>query len=154
MRGQLECWQGGMLVIYSCICLAIVFFDLKKMIIPDELSFLLIVIGLGARLFNGDFLDGLYGVALGFGIYFAIRFVSGFIFKRETLGLGDCKLGAGIGAVWGSIFVIYTIYLSFIIGALLGGILLALSFKKRQDTLPFGPMMIAASFLILVLRLI
>jgi leader peptidase (prepilin peptidase)/N-methyltransferase len=143
-------WTFWKLAIFYLTCLTIFFIDLETMIIPDELSLGLVGLGLGSRLITGGLWDGLCGATVGFGIYFIIGFVSKLIYKKMAIGRGDMKLGAGIGAMWGLWIAIYTVYLSFIVGAIVGLFLIAIKQKARQDLIPFGPMIVVSAMMILV----
>ncbi len=142
-------WLFFKLAIFYWVCLTIFFTDFETTIIPDELSLGLVAFGLISRMIAGGFWDGIFGAAIGFGVYFSIGFFSKLIYKKDTLGGGDMKLGAGFGAVWGVYLALYMIYLSFVIGAVVGLLLIALSIKKRCDYIPFGPIMIMAAMVVL-----
>ena len=105
------------------------------------------VFGLGSRLSTGQWGDGLWGAFIGYSVYFGIGFLSKLYYKKETLGGGDLKLGAGIGAVWGVSIVSLTLYYSFFIGGIIGITLILTRQKSRNDIMPFGPMIILAGIL-------
>jgi len=143
-------WLFWKLAIFYMVSLTIFFTDLETSIIPDELSLGLVALGLGSRLIVGDVWDGVYGVAIGFGVYFAIGYLTKLIYKKDTMGGGDIKLGAGIGAMWGSMITLYAMYFSFIIGAVIGIVLIVSKKKTRQDYIPFGPMIVMASIAMVI----
>ncbi len=69
-----------------------------------------------------------------------------------SMGMGDIKLAAYLGAhlAWLSLsHILAGAFLGFLIGALLGLLLIAVKRKGRKDTLPFGPSMALGAFLIL-----
>jgi leader peptidase (prepilin peptidase)/N-methyltransferase len=69
-----------------------------------------------------------------------------------SMGMGDVKLAAYLGAhlAWLSMsHVLVGAFLGFLIGAVLGLLLIAFRKKGRKDTLPFGPSMALGAFLIL-----
>ena len=142
-------WAFWKLAIFYLVCLTIFFTDLETTIIPDELSLGLVGLGLGSRLITGGLLDGIWGAVVGFGVYFMIGVVSKLIYKKDAMGGGDIKLGAGIGAMWGLWMTVYTVYLSFIIGAIVGLFLIVCKQKARQDYIPFGPMIVVAAMMVL-----
>ena len=64
----------------------------------------------------------------------------------NAMGAGDVKLAAGIGAYWGSTHILYSIYISFILGGLIALIVLLVTDKEKTDYIPFGPILIASSW--------
>lgn len=77
--------------------------DLKILILPDELNFLL---GLCGAVFHFStsnsfmtYADMGWGVAIGAGLLYVIRFFSNRHYGRDTLGLGDVKL-LGASGIW------------------------------------------------------
>lgn len=67
-----------------------------------------------------------------------------------SMGMGDIKLAAYIGphlAWFGGIYVVVGAFAAFIIGALVGLVLIVLRKKGRKDTVPFGPSMALGGFL-------
>jgi leader peptidase (prepilin peptidase)/N-methyltransferase len=71
-----------------------------------------------------------------------------------SMGMGDIKLAAYIGAhlAWFSLtHVLAAAFAGFIIGALVGLLLIVLRKKGRKDTVPFGPSMAIGGFLPLFL---
>ena len=123
--------------------------DWTHFILPDVVTLPLIVLGLALGTWEGRGLEMILATVVGFGVYFLIGVLAKWIYKKEAMGMGDMKLGAAIGAWWGLHFVILSIYLSFLIGGLVGIILIVGGFKKKTDYIPFGPAMILASVLVL-----
>lgn len=151
--------------------LVITFIDLEHMIIPNIISLPGVVIGI---LFNalvtdwqysreligslsmslGSFLellnevpvfDAVFGAVLGGGVLFLIAYLYEVIRKREGMGMGDVKLLAMIGAFLGINGVVFVIFLSSVLGTIVG---LSVIIHKRGDltyALPFGPFLSAAA---------
>ncbi|TAL90176.1 MAG: prepilin peptidase, partial [Rhodanobacter sp.] len=59
---------------------------------------------------------------------------------------GDFKLLAALGAWMGPVALLPTILLSSLIGALVGGSLIALRKHQREIPMPFGPFIAAAGW--------
>ncbi|NCQ25164.1 MAG: prepilin peptidase [Rhodobacteraceae bacterium CG17_big_fil_post_rev_8_21_14_2_50_63_15] len=74
--------------------------DLAALRLPDALTGLLFLTGLGLAWEDPlrSVGDGVIGAALGAGAFWLIRICYRLLRKREGLGLGDVKLMAGIGA--------------------------------------------------------
>lgn len=90
--------------LYLWILLGLVMCDLAAFRLPNVLTGLLGVVGLGLAWedpFHGP-LDALIGAAIGAGAFLSIRIAYQWLRGREGLGLGDVKLMAGIGAGLGA----------------------------------------------------
>lgn len=151
--------------------LVITFIDLEHMIIPNIISLPGIIAGLvfnalrtdwqysrelieGASMSLGSFfgllnevpfLDSVFGAVLGGGVLLLIAFVYEVIRKREGMGMGDVKLLAMIGAFIGVQGVVFVIFLSSILGTVVG---ISVILYKRGDlkyAIPFGPFLSVAS---------
>jgi leader peptidase (prepilin peptidase)/N-methyltransferase len=128
-----------MMFVFFWVMILVFFIDLEFYIIPDVLTGGLALVGVVWSVSQGHFVDSLWGCLCGAGIYFSLGFVSRLIYKRETMGLGDVKLGAAIGLFWGLKVAVLTVYLSFMIGGVGGLFLILFGIKKRTDIIPFGP---------------
>ena len=132
---------------------AITCIDWDELIIPDELSFGLLALGLLASPFNPLFSGGplwraaqsLGGAAAGFGICWGVAMLGEKIFKKDAMGGGDVKLLAAIGAWTGALGAYDCILIASLIGAAYGGSLLLRKKIRRQDPIPFGPFLSAAA---------
>ena len=64
------------------------------------------------------------------------------------MGLGDAKLMAGLGLLFGYPDILIVMVLSFVLGTLYALPLLAMGKKGMKSMLPFGPFIVLASFLV------
>lgn len=90
--------------VFLWVVLGLVMCDLAAFRLPNALTGLLCVTGLGLAVenpFRGP-LDGLIGATAGAGAFLVIRIVYQKVRGREGLGLGDVKLMGGIGAGLGA----------------------------------------------------
>jgi leader peptidase (prepilin peptidase)/N-methyltransferase len=69
------------------------------------------------------------------------------ILKKEGMGWGDVKLGLFMGLFLGFPGIVVALYLAFILGAVLSLVLIATKRKSFGQTVPFGPFLIAGTFL-------
>ena len=123
------------------IFIAIFVIDYRHYIIPDSLNlliFFIAVIFFGIGFIQGehsvsDLLSRVYGLILGGGFFFLIAVVTG------AMGGGDIKMMAALGFLFGLSSTLLLTFLSFVLGGILSGALLALKIKKRKDHIPFGP---------------
>jgi leader peptidase (prepilin peptidase)/N-methyltransferase len=125
------------------------FIDLDYLIIPDGISVGGLIAGIFVNFliiiftpyevmeivgYNLDFQSIILGILLGGGSLFMISVISG-----GGMGGGDIKLMAAIGAWFGLEFTASVLFMSFILGALIGVFLIITGIKKRKDYVPFGP---------------
>lgn len=142
----------GCLVGFFLLTLSLI--DMKHLIIPDELSLGLVVLGL---VFAGN--NPLLGLTFpsrlaqsvlsglgGGGFMWGMSWFGEKLFHKEALGGGDIKLMAGIGAVLGLDGLIGTLLFGSFVGGLVGVTLLALRIRKKGDPIPFGPFLSAGAF--------
>ncbi|SHE65879.1 leader peptidase (prepilin peptidase) / N-methyltransferase [Thermoanaerobacter uzonensis DSM 18761] len=128
----------------ASILISISFIDMEHKIVPNKIIIAGFVGAIIFRLlmYNYGFLDYVLGLVLGGGILLLISLIS-----RGEMGGGDIKLMALIGFFIGWKLTILVLFLSVIIGALGGVILVALKIKGRKDYIPFAPYISFAWFI-------
>jgi leader peptidase (prepilin peptidase)/N-methyltransferase len=121
---------------YSAILILILAIDLEHHKVLNRLTYPAIALALIAAPFTPDRSLGelLLGGAIGFGILFAIAFV-----YPAGMGMGDVKLVAFIGLTVGYPGILLAMFLSFVIGGLISGALLAARLIGRRDPIAFAP---------------
>lgn len=133
---------------------AVIFIDLDHRIIPDEISLGGLAVGLLTSVLDPRLtvLQAFIGAGAGFGIFFGFSWLYYKLTGRIGLGGGDVKLLAMLGAYLGLQGVFFTIFLSSIVGSVVG-ITLALAQRKKQEgavmqyALPYGPFLVLGAFL-------
>lgn len=147
-------WQFLSSLILLSALIVITFIDLRHQIIPDLISIPGILLGLIFSFLIPGFhwLNSLIGVLLG-GIFFYLMAWGGqLLFKKESLGGGDIKLAAMLGAFLGWQKLILVFFLSSFLGALVGIILIfAVKDFRSKRIIPFGPFLALASLVALFL---
>lgn len=146
-------WGVGCFLIVTLLALSVI--DLQYRIIPDSISYTLLIAGLASALANPLLGQGwgervamsLSGGLLGWGGLFMIAVAGTKIFRTEALGGGDIKLLAGLGTLLGWSGVIGTLLLASLSGALTGLLLLGLGKIQRKASIPFGPFLSAGAYL-------
>ncbi|WP_307068241.1 prepilin peptidase [Alkalibacillus filiformis] len=118
--------------------------DLYKQIIPDSilLVFLVSIILLRILIPTNPWYDAYLAAIIGFVLLLVIAIVS-----KGGMGGGDIKLFGVLGLFLGIQGTLMTLFLSSLIGAVVGVILMAFGKVKRGVPIPFGPF-IAVSALI------
>lgn len=130
--------------------LALAIVDLERQIIPDRIIIPLIIIHFSILTFFAS-------SPVLFANFFWASAASVFFFGLHTLtrgrgmGLGDVKLAFLIGLVLGEDSWV-AIFLSFIIGAVVGVLLIILGRARFGKPIPFGPFLVLGVFLTLLWR--
>ena len=134
----------------------IFFIDFKHFIIPNELTYPLMIIGLlksfdpnlNTILFP-DLINSLIGGFFGYTIIWLIIFIYKKIRNKEGMGLGDAKLLSAIGFWFGWTSIPFIIFFSSI-AALISVIPdLIMNKKKLTSQIPFGPFIIIGTLIFL-----
>lgn len=142
------------------ILLTVFFIDLKHQIIPNGL----VLTGLigGAVFFVLRFwyqdaiLDGaawyspLLAMAVTSGFLFLVGLIGKLIYKQDAMGMGDVKIFLPIGLFLGLKLSIMALIFSIFIGGITGLILIVTKLKERKSQIPFGPFIVAGTFLALL----
>jgi leader peptidase (prepilin peptidase) / N-methyltransferase len=125
--------------------------DLDHKLLPNRIVYPTLVAGwlglIAAALVGGD-VDRLVDALIGAGVFGGFFFVVAFAYPRG-MGMGDVKLalvlGTFLGYVGGLGLVVVGMFLSFLLGAVIGGILAARAGGDRKTQVPFGPFLAAGS---------
>ncbi|WP_188453417.1 prepilin peptidase [Virgibacillus oceani] len=119
--------------------------DSKYMIIPDKvLSFYLLLFMITHFIMPLEpWWSTIAGAAAGFAMIAFVIFVS-----RGGMGAGDMKLFGVLGFVLGIKNVLLTFFLSCMIGAIAGMLLLLFKVIDRKQPVPFGPYIIIATLIV------
>lgn len=115
--------------------IAVFFIDLEYYIIPNVIVLPVALTGLaaGIAIAPGRWLEILVaGIASG-AFFFLIAFI-----RPGGMGMGDVKLAAMMGFFLGEA-VLVALFLGFLLGAIVGVILIATGHKGRKSRVPFGP---------------
>ncbi|HOX22757.1 MAG TPA: prepilin peptidase [Elusimicrobiales bacterium] len=157
----LRYWQTPLWLVCCLVAvyalIVITFIDIDFMIIPDQLSLGLAVLGLLSSpvnpLFEGAWTVrvavSLLGAAVGFGIIWILASVGELMFKKEAIGGGDLKLMTAAGAIAGWQGVVVTLMIGSLLGSIYGGAMLLSKKLERKQPIPFGPFLCAALLLYL-----
>ena len=129
----------------TLILIAAIDFDHK--IIPDIISIPGIPIGLAASfvLPATGFFDACIGVLVGGGILYALAWGYHAMTGKEGMGGGDIKLLAMIGAFIGWQGVLVTIFISSVMGTVIGLLVMLIMRKDLKYAIPFGPFLAAGA---------
>ncbi|MFA6599733.1 MAG: prepilin peptidase [Candidatus Omnitrophota bacterium] len=136
------------------VLLAVTMTDLETGLIPDKMTYPGMAVGLllsaafpalqHEGLWWAGLVRSLLGLAAGGGILLAVGFAGNLIFRKETMGGGDVKLLALIGAFvgWSEAIFVFLFAPIFAIPFALHA-----KFARKQETIPFGPYLALAGIL-------
>ena len=139
------------------ILIMIFFIDLENFIIPDSLNFLIMGLALVKNFipsFNTslihDINQSLIGGIIGYFSIWVIIFLYKTLKKIDGMGLGDAKLMAGIGLLFGWQSIPLVLFLSSILGLFFVIPSLLKKQKTMKSEIPFGPFIIIAMLIYFV----
>ena len=133
--------------------LALTIIDLKTMLLPNYLTFPMIVIGFLISAFSQiGFCTGLesfIGLVVGYLLIWIVNALYYSLTRRDGIGMGDAKLLSAFGAIFGWTNVLPILFIASVFG-LIGGILwLKLNKLNHQNAFPFGPYICIAGNVVL-----
>lgn len=140
--------------VYVAALLAIFFIDAAHQIIPDSISLPGIVAGFLASFLTPylTWQDSGIGILFGGGTLFLVAAGYYMLTKREGMGGGDIKLLAMIGAFQGWQAIPFVIFSSSLLGTFFGVWAMIRQKKGGKTVVPYGPFLVAGSFLFLYFR--
>ncbi len=139
------------LVMLSCFIVA-TFVDFEHRIIPDEVSVGGMIAGLIFSLLIPDlhgvsthftsFGWSLLGVVVGGGLIYMMGMLGDFIFKKESMGGGDVKLMAMVGAFMGWKLVLLTFFVAPFLGSVYG---IVEKIRTKDSAIAYGPFLVSGA---------
>ena len=141
--------ESLLLIILSIFFVIIYFIDLKHYIIPNELTFPLMLIGfvksfdpnLNQTIFP-NYINSLLGGFFGYAVIWLIIFFYKKVRNKEGMGLGDAKLMAVVGFWFGWVSIPFTIFISSAVALVLVVPSLIKKTRNMSAQIPFGPYII------------
>ncbi len=93
----------------------------------------------------GGFLASATGAALGFGLLWAVGWIGSLLFRKDAMGFGDVKLLGAIGAFLGAPAILFVVFVSSLLGSVVGITCILLKKNEMGGRIPFGPYLSAAA---------
>ena len=122
--------------------------DVRTQLLPDQLTLPLLWLGLLISLVPifvpAD--AAIIGAAAGYLSLWSVFWLFKLSTGKEGMGYGDFKLLGALGAWMGPMSLLPIVLLSSLIGAIVGGSVLALRGQDRSTPIPFGPFIAAAGW--------
>ena len=133
--------------VFSCTLIVITFVDFDHQIIPDIITLPGIpMFALIAVLFmNVPWMDAVLGIIIGGGCLYAVAVGYELITKREGMGGGDIKLLAMLGGFLGWKSIFFIVFVSSLLGALVGVSMMIAKGQNMKYAVPFGPFLSIAA---------
>ena len=137
--------------------IVVTFIDLEFQLIPDSISLIGIFAGIilsiifpglqNAFTWGKAFLNSVSGALIGGGLIYLTGVLGQLAFKKESMGGGDVKLMAMLGAFLGWKMAVLIFFLAPFFGAPVG---IYVKFIKKEDIIPYGPYISLAGFVAMV----
>lgn len=135
------------LSLFLLMLLALALIDADTRLLPDMLTLPLLWAGLLVNL-DGRVVplaEAVVGAAAGYMLLWTVYWVFRLATGKEGMGYGDFKFLAAIGAWLGWKSLPLVMFLSSLIGAIVGIALIVVASRGRDITIPFGPYLAAAA---------
>ncbi|MDF7824151.1 prepilin peptidase [Pontiellaceae bacterium B12227] len=123
--------------------------DFDEMWIPDRCTIGGMILGPlfsilipsmhGAESWLESLISSLIGLAVGFGSLWLVGVIGKLILKKDAMGFGDVKLMGALGAFLGWESIIFIVFVSSLLGTIVGVGFIASGNKEWQSKIPFGP---------------
>lgn len=141
----------------SCLFIIIFVYDFKYLLIPDSIVFL----GIGGSLLailvkwflsgcffalSCDFFSTILATLVGGGFFLILVTIS----REKWMGWGDVKLGFLLGLFLGWPNILVAMFLAFLLGSIIGVLLIVSGSKKLKSQVPFGPFLVVGAFVALL----
>ncbi len=132
-------WSAVGYFAFAACLLALAYIDLDTWLLPHQMTWPLLALGLASPLWNRalPFAESGIGAAAGFAVFAAVALLGEKVLRRETMGWGDVWLLAAIGAWLGWPALLPVVLLSAVQGAVVGSLMLAL--RRAPDPAPPPP---------------
>lgn len=140
--------------VFACILVAQFFIDFDTQLLPDDLNYPLLWLGLIVAALGWTAIplkSALWGAVFGYLSLWIIYQAHHRLTGKEGMGHGDFKLLAALGAWFGAEFLVAIVLLSSVVGALLGIVLIIVGkIANRDIPIPFGPFLAGAGMLAMI----
>lgn len=145
-------WQAFAALLFTWICVALVFIDLDFHLLPDQLTFSLLWLGLFLSIFSlfCPSQDAIIGGIAGYLIFAMTQLVFKWVTGKTGMGQGDFKFLAALGAFMGWQVLPFIILLASFSGVAITITHMAIKREFKSVPLPFGPYLAVAGWVALM----
>jgi leader peptidase (prepilin peptidase)/N-methyltransferase len=146
-------WSGEFIKLsaLTLILIPVAFIDLEHKLILNVFTFPGIVLGTVLQLWlnPSEWSTPLLGIVAGGGFIYLVRLFGNLALRQESMGLGDLKLAAMIGAFIGP-KVVLVLFLAFFLAAPVAAMVMASHRSTARKEIPFGPFIVAATIVFIL----
>jgi leader peptidase (prepilin peptidase)/N-methyltransferase len=145
-------WPALAGLAFTWMLIALAGIDFRTQYLPDQINYPLLWLGLLLSVLPMfvNPVAAIVGAAIGYlslwSVYWLFKLATG----KEGMGYGDFKLLAALGAWMGPGKLLPIVLLSSLVGAVVGGALIALRKHQREVPMPFGPFIAMAGWICFV----
>ena len=145
-------WQTVSALFFTWISVCLIFIDLDHHLLPDQLTLVLLWIGLFSNVFNlfTDANSAIIGAIIGYLIFASIQWLFERVTGKTGMGQGDFKFLAALGAFLGWQLLPLIILLSSISGVIFALTHMFIKRRFKSIPLPFGPYLAVAGWIALL----
>jgi leader peptidase (prepilin peptidase)/N-methyltransferase len=139
---------AALLIIFG-VCAAIFIVDLEHQYIPDTLVFGLLLMVIGILILTAyELLFVNLASGLGAGVFLLLIHL---LTRGKGMGLGDVKLVLLLGTILGFPLAVVSIFSAFVIGSVVGIVLIVVKLAKLKQKVAFGPFLIVGFFMAMLI---
>jgi leader peptidase (prepilin peptidase)/N-methyltransferase len=144
--------QTALGLLFTWIIISLTFIDLDFHLLPDQLTLLLLWIGLFASMFSVfcNSHDAILGAIAGYLIFAITQWIFEWATGKTGMGQGDVKFLAAIGACLGWQMLPIVILLASFSGIIFALIHMSIKKQFKSTPLPFGPYLALAGWIALM----
>ena len=141
--------EAAAAILFTGLLIALSGIDWHTKLLPDDLTYPLLWLGLAASVMtlfvppHSAILGALAGYLSLWTVYQGFKLLTG----KEGMGFGDFKLLAALGAWCGVSAILPIVLLSSLVGAVIGGLGMAIQGRDRATPIPFGPVLAIAGWI-------
>jgi leader peptidase (prepilin peptidase)/N-methyltransferase len=141
-------WPLAAALLFTWTLIAASGIDVRTQLLPDQLTLPLLWLGLLISLVPLFVAPStaIIGATIGYLCLWCVFWLFKLMTGKEGMGYGDFKLLGALGAWMGATSLLPIVLLSSLIGAIVGGITLAVQGRDRSTPIPFGPFIAAAGW--------
>ncbi len=139
-------WDTVFYVLFTAALIAAFFIDLEHFLIPDGLNVFMLVLGVArnivlieqgnpqawVRVAGWNLPYALVGAVACTAIFATVALMGRVMFRKDAMGFGDVKLARAIGAMVPLKLALLAFVGSVILGAIVGGLMVAFTLKKQS----------------------